>query len=523
VSAVAEPPLERPRGRQLRGIRGAGRDPLPLLLAVAAGLVYALHGFDATLTRDLGVYAYAGVTVADGVPPYVGIFNRAGPLAHVLPAVGVLAARLVGGDEVMGMRLFYLVLAVASVPVAYLVARDMFGSRGAGVAAAVTLAAYPAVIVLAGDGPREKTPMVLLMLLALWALVHRRWFVSGVLIALATLVLQIALFPLLPPAVAAACALPDRGRRLRALAAVGAGGATTLGITVAFFALVGHVRDLLDGFLRANAFYTRNQSALVRLPQVWGHLREGYGILLLVFLGSLLVLPLLAVVLVRARNRRAERPSPALAVGVAAGAAVGVLWTLRDFDSWPDTYPLLPFSVLGVAAAAWLLQERADRRVALVATAGWTVLALGLGATYAVADRSYGLDLQRRSVAVALSVLPGARIRSLEAPEALVLADQRNPSRHQMFSGGLVRYVGDTWPGGFRGFARSVRHGPQQLVAVDPTALRFWAPRLAPRYEPVGRAPGIQWFVDTRLDPSLRHRLHEALRSVRLDARRPRR
>ena len=70
-----------------------GTDPLVPLVALVSVVVYVLHGFHGTLTRDLGIYSYAGQQVADGVPPYLGVLNRAGPLAHVLPGVGAVVAR----------------------------------------------------------------------------------------------------------------------------------------------------------------------------------------------------------------------------------------------------------------------------------------------------------------------------------------------------------------------------------------------------------------------------------------------
>ena len=490
---------------------GGRRDPLPALLAAAAAVVYLLHGFGDTLTRDLGVYAYAGQRVADGVVPYVGIFNRAGPLAHLLPAVGVLGARVVGADELLGMRVFFLVLAVATVPVTYLLARDLFRSRCAGVAAAVALVAFPAVSAYAGSGPREKTPMLLFMVLALWALVHRRWLASGVLVALATLVLQISLITLVPPALAAVWALAPE-RRLRALTAVAAGGAATLAATVACFAVVGRLRAFVDGFLVANARYTTSSGALSEVRRVRGQLADGFELLLPVLLLGLLAL--LSAALVLLLRGAPEDPARLVVAGTAAGAVAGALWTLRDFDSWPDTYPLLPFSALGIGASVALLRQHAGPRVALTTTVGWTVLALALGATYAVTERNGRLAAQQQSVAAALEVLPGARIVSVEAPHALVLAGQVNPSRHQMFASGLKAYVADTWPGGFPGFLRSLRSGPQELVAVNARAADVWSRRLAPRYELVGRAPEIRWFADTGLDPALRDRLRDALRSV---------
>ncbi len=99
----------RPGGvSRLRGI-----DPLVPAVAVVSLVVYVLHGFHGMLTRDLGIYSYAGQQVADGVPPYLGVLNRAGPLAHVLPGVGALVARLGGLDDVITMLVIFMMMATA--------------------------------------------------------------------------------------------------------------------------------------------------------------------------------------------------------------------------------------------------------------------------------------------------------------------------------------------------------------------------------------------------------------------------
>ena len=68
-------------------------DWLVYILGIVAVIVYVLHGFDGYLNRDRAIYSYAGQQVAEGVPPYLGILNRAGPLAHVIPGIGVIATR----------------------------------------------------------------------------------------------------------------------------------------------------------------------------------------------------------------------------------------------------------------------------------------------------------------------------------------------------------------------------------------------------------------------------------------------
>src|SRR5688500_7315722 len=160
------------------------------LVPVVAGVplvVYVLHGFQGRLTRYLGIYSYAGQQVADGVPPYLGVLNRAGPLAHVLPGVGALVARVGGFDDLVTMRVFFMLLATAAVCVCYLLGRDLFDSRAAGLVSAGALLSFHGFIEYASNGPREKTPMTLFVLAALWAVVHRRWFAAGVLTSLATL------------------------------------------------------------------------------------------------------------------------------------------------------------------------------------------------------------------------------------------------------------------------------------------------------------------------------------------------
>ena len=149
-------------------------------VAAAATGVFVVHGFDGDLTRDLGLYAYAGQQVADGVPPYVGVMNRAGPLAHLVPGLGAAAARLVGADDLLGMRVLFLVLSVVCVWVVYLLGRDLYENRLAGVVAAGLLVCVPGVITYATGGPREKTTMMLLLALALLATTRRRWWWAGV-------------------------------------------------------------------------------------------------------------------------------------------------------------------------------------------------------------------------------------------------------------------------------------------------------------------------------------------------------
>ena len=169
-------------------------DPLLFVVGGVALLTYALHGFNGMLTRDLAVYSYAGQQVAEGVPPYLGILNRAGPLAHVIPAIGVGIARIGGFDDVFTMRLLFMAIATICVCAVYALGRDVFASQLAGLVSAGAFLTFFGFIEYASNGPREKTPMTLFIALALWAVARRRWFTAGLFVSLATLCLQIAFF-----------------------------------------------------------------------------------------------------------------------------------------------------------------------------------------------------------------------------------------------------------------------------------------------------------------------------------------
>ena len=117
-------------------------DPVLPAVAVVAGATYALHGFDGMLTRDLAIYSYAGQQVAEGVPPYLGVMNRAGPLAHAIPALGVLVARGLGLDDLYTMRIFFMLIAVVCVCAVYVLGRDAFRSRLVGVVTASTFLTF---------------------------------------------------------------------------------------------------------------------------------------------------------------------------------------------------------------------------------------------------------------------------------------------------------------------------------------------------------------------------------------------
>lgn len=300
------------------------RDPLVPIVAIVSAVVYTLHGFHGALTRDLGIYSYAGQQVADGVPPYLGVLNRAGPLAHVLPGTGALVARVAGLDELVTMRVVFMLLAAAAVAMIYVLGRDLLGSRAAGLVTAAALLSFHGFIQYASNGPREKTPMTLFVIVALWAVTRRRWFTAGVFTSLATLCLQTAFFSTFT-AVAVAVLLVATDGRVRAALRVALGGLMPVAVLATWFALAGSLREAWDAFYVINRRYTVPDPVADDLDRVWLGLQEAYGVTVWLLIGGAAALALVTLAAVVPRARRAL---PALAVlpAMTAGLLAGLWW-----------------------------------------------------------------------------------------------------------------------------------------------------------------------------------------------------
>jgi hypothetical protein len=492
--------------------RASRFDPLVVVCCLVAGAVYVLHGFDGPLTRDPGVYSYGGQLVAAGVPPYAGIFNRAGPLATLIPGIGVVAARATGIDDILGMRILFLLISVACVGLAYLAGRELFRSRLAGLATAGALLSFHGFIQYASYGPREKTAMVLFLLATLLAITGRRWWWTGFFIALATLTWQPVFFVGLAAAVAAVLVGEPRGGRLRALLGVTVGGLVPTAVTVAAYAVVGDLRLFMDDFLLVNARYTSQSGFVTDVSTSWHNLAVGYGASLWLLLGGLVVLPVIAFVrLLRKSDRR--DPRTGAVVGAAVATVVGFVWSLRAFNDWPDAFVLLPVAALGVGGVIGALAERTSRRTVVAATAILASISIVIALTYSIGRRDDRLTHQRESVATALRVLPHAHIMSIEAPQPLVLAHQRNGSLYQLFGNGTTNYLDKTWPGGITGYARWVARQAPMFIAVGDLPPEWLTVILDQSYRRVGRAPGWVWYLRIGVGHQTFRTLREAFRS----------
>ncbi|MGH3362922.1 MAG: hypothetical protein ACRDOM_10740 [Nocardioides sp.] len=479
-------------------------DPLGPVIALAGFVIFVVQGFDGILTRDLALYGYSGQQAVEGVPPFESVLNRAGPLAHLVPAVGVAGARAIGIDDLLGMRVLMLLLSVLIVWLLYVLGRDAFGSRLAGIASASALLTFEGFVTYATGGPREKTTMALLVVLALWCVLRRHWFVAGVVVALATLTWQPA-FVTATAAVLAGLAGLRGSETVRAAGFFAGGGILTTGLFALGFWLAGALDALIECFLLINLGYTEQAGVLEDVGAAVSFTIDGFGWSLAVIVTGLV--GAIAVAAARAPAAyRSRDPRRIAVIAIGAASLGGLLWSLRAYNGWADLVVVLPPAALGIGALAGELRARIPARTGTLVVAGFSAFGLVVGLVSSLTNYEEALEHQRAEVDAMFAAAPSdATIVSIGAPQPLLLTKRRNPFRHQMFLTGLDEYVDDTYPGGLEGFVRVLRRRQPTLIVVDhPNWYSWLRPTIAGEYVPVGTTIGsFTWYAHHSLRPEV--------------------
>lgn len=517
---VLAPPPAPPRVRpsRLPALRRIGD---PLLVGLVSFVVYALHGNQGPLGRDLGVFTYGGEHVAKGVPPYVGIFNSVGPLADAIPGAAIWLGNIVDADPILVARLAFMVISALCCALVCVLARDVFLSRAAGFVAPAVFLTFLRFTDLASSGPREKTPMVLFLLLALILLLRRRWLAAGLFGALATLTWQPSLAVVL---VAFVATVVVHGLRRREAwdAVVGflAGGSIPSVLTVAYFLSQGALKIAVDGFLVVN-LYTRQPGALSDPTATWQTLYTDFQQSLYVVVAGLVALLLLsarATVQIRRRSAGAGDPVARRLVIVGAGALAGTAWTLAVVNGGPDLFELLPFAALGLTGLVLLAAGHLPRPAAVVLVVAVSLVGLVSGGIESVATERHVLIQERADVdAVLATQPPEAQVLSIDAPQVLALSGRDNPSSLQIFTPSQDAFLRHRLAGGLKGYAARVRALQPTFVVVGGSYRGTWADAmLAQDYWRVGHGTSWTWYLNRSAGPDALLAARQANRAAML-------
>jgi len=455
------------RFAQKGSLAPVGKLAFPLLILALAAFVYGLYGFDGVLLRDYSIYLYSGQRMAEGVPPYVSVFDHKGPFSPMLAGLGVTLSQLLSWDDVYTVRLVFYAAGCLAVLAVYLLGKSVFRSQTAGFFSALTFLGFYAYAQAASSGPEPKTPMVLFEALCLLFATQKRWFWSGLFGSLALLVWQpMAAFAVVTFVLAVTQPRGERyGAALRAMAGI----AAPLLPTIAYFYYHGALRDFLDGFVLFNVLYlVRGGTPLT------SQLSGAASSIILPY--STMVVPIL-IGLIMILRLYFLRPFQYRFAPILLSFPAPVLWSLRDFQLADDFYVFLPYAAIGFGFFLSSAIRRTKTPRLLTALFGAILLTIALANTWdqvsaGAAHRLLGTNIDlnaQREGALEIEERFGedVKLASINSPQILVLLHRENPNRYLWVTAGVDNEIEAKTPGGFEGWL-------QELEASDPDAISFF-------------------------------------------------
>lgn len=426
-----------------------------LLLAVLLpALVYWLHGFDGSLTRDDALNIYMAQQWVDhGILPFQSVFIHQGPGSTFFNAAAMVAGRAIGiTDDIHATRVTsWLLLSMAHIPL-FLLLFHITRSKASALFGLLAFTSFWGFGVHVISGPNTKSWSTMLMVLQFWLIVERRWLLAALAGSLSAWVWQ----PMIGLAGAGflLCVLASmQHKQWRAPLAYIAGSLLPWLLCSVYFYKHNALWDMWDGMVLFNIDYV---STLVdpwdrRVLRFKNAMLGGYK-WAVVLLATGIIAGLassLKQLLVPAKD--GNRIVPLLFLSI----VLPVIWTWLDFQSYPDFYVFLPYAAIGCALLANTLP---NRTIIHSASALLVVLA---SASYASPWMNLwikGKDIlpTQQQFAHALPLSDNDTLLSFGDTTPLVILKRSNPNRHIQINSFLLRHIDARYPGGLDGWLSDI-------------------------------------------------------------------
>jgi hypothetical protein len=451
---------------------------LGFLLAAALSMgVFGSFGFSGWLYRDDAVYLYAGQQFAEGIAPYVSVFDHKTPLAPMLSGVCVFCGRLLGIDDVLAVRVGWWLMSGLTGGFLFLLGRSLYRNAFAGLLTVAVFTGFWSYGREAVSGPRAKLPFVLFEVVFFYAASRKSWALAGCAAALATWVWQPGII-----LVAAAITLPflhganGWADSLRGSLHALLGVLLPTLVLSAYFILQGAFWPLIDGSTAFNLTHLDRPpfALLEHLTAPVISFLKGYTLMAVPALLGLFYL-LLHCHSAYHHSVQRVRDWP-LWLPLCVTLPFTFLYTFMDFQGAADLYPFLPYMAIGAGGLLWRMSQGIcslqgipglrPKRVAAVLAA---VVFLSSAAFYH-AQKERGLPDQRVSAGRLIEQIGAeSTIASIGLPELLVLTGKRNPNPYAFIIAGIDRKIMAEWPGGITGFVEQMAREDVKAIGVGPT------------------------------------------------------
>ena len=454
-----------------------------LLVFLIAVIVFSVYGFEGTLVRDDAIILYGGQQLAEGVPPYLSIFDNKTPVAPLLAGAGVSVASLLDLDDILAVRITFLVFCSLAPVGLYLLGSALFNSQKVGLLTAFTFVGYSGFGIHAASGPREKALMITFVVFSLLFTTRQKWFWAGVLSSIALLAWQpAAIYALIVVFLALVQAETGRVRVRNTILAVSGILAPVVVVSLYFWSQ-GAFQDFFDGAILFNLFYLERPfrslwDHIIRpIEAVFSNYRSTAFSILIGFL-MVLVMYVWRLRLYKSNLLKLIRKDNFAALLLTFPLII--ILSLLDFQRYPDFFIFLPYVAIGFG---WLLYIAYDSLLKIKVNGIITqklifvtlcAVLLGSAATQYYAMERHELVEQRQwAEQIESQLAPGDKIVSVGVPQALVLLHRTNPNRYVFLTAGIDGWIDAKTPGGFEGWLEELEKYDPAIILFGRTKGRF--------------------------------------------------
>ena len=458
--------------------------PLTVLLVfLLAALVYSLYGFEGTLMRDDSIFLYSGQQMADGVPPYVSTFDHKGPMTPLITGTAASIAALLNLDDILVVRITFLLLSSLAVAGLYLLGSKLFSSQKMGLLAAFIFVGFNGFGIHAASGPRPKTPMVVFEILSLLFTARRQWFWAGVCGSLAFLTWQPAGIFILITVLMAFIQSESRRLRLRNTLYAVSGVLIPIAIVSLYFWSQGALYEFIDGALLFNLLYLERvpYTLLFHIIRPIRMVYIGYTFMALpIFLGffTIFLMYMWRVRLYQSSLLDFIRKDHFAALLLSFAAFV--IWSLWDFQGYPDLYVLLPYAALGFGWLLYLvlqnLPEIKESRTILQKVYFLLLCIILLSSAalnYRMRSENGLVEQLQWAQQVEAQYGTDAKLISIGVPQILVLLHRTNPNPYVWINQGVDNKINADTPGGFEGWIEELERYDPDVIVFGRTTGKF--------------------------------------------------
>ncbi len=445
------------------------------------------HPFQARLYGDPAIYAYIAQQAARGHPPHLAVYEVKASLSTLLAAPLLYAGSFTTLPEIYPLRLYMFGVTALSVGALYFLGKSFSRARIVGLLAALFLASFAGLLRTVTNGIEPKAVTMLFGLLALLALTRRAWFWAGAAGACAGLAWQIG-FGYVALALLLAGAQNDSWRaRARAGGMVLLGALLPVALYGFYFVAQGAARDAFQQNIVVPFFSKTHQTRSNRffLSRLTEAFARNYSAQ--IFIGFCAVGGWLLAWRYALRSRRAFvlifLKNPRTSGALLAGTGLFV-YSLFDFQAYPDWIPLLPFLALFAACAlAWLFLRIARRAhlaqkyrapvlagviFCILGAANWPLWTAppSLSATWR--------DQQRLADELNATLTADDTVWLVGKSELLFFLHRSNLTRYTTFLRGTDAVIEQLEPGGFDGFLERIRAARPMLIVLARFKRQQW-------------------------------------------------